>query len=227
MDDWLFLLGSLDWRRVLVALLLAFGLGQAVAGAYVLTFRGLSYSRAIVQTLAVAALIPCMLMLAIGQSVAAALGIAGGLAIIRFRTSLRDPRDILFLFASFGGGIACGLQVYSVAIGGTAMFCLASLLLHFTWYGARSEFDGLLRFSAELAGDAEAAIARALRESCRSFACGDAVGRRRRPRRSVSRGQARPSHGPHPGACALFPGTQARRAGLITDLGGPNARRIR
>jgi hypothetical protein len=170
MESLFFSLESIDWRRVLVALLIAFGLGQGIAGIYVLTFRGLSYSRAMVQTLAVAALIPCMLMLAIGQSIAAALGIAGGLAIIRFRTSLRDPRDILFLFASFGGGIACGLQVFSVAIGGTAVFCGALLLMHYTAYGARNEFDGLLRFSAVLAADSELAIAGVLKASCRAFA---------------------------------------------------------
>lgn len=170
MEGWFDTIGSVDWRRAGVTLLLAFALGQAVAWAYVATFRGLSYSRSNVQTLALAAIVPCMLMMAIGQSVAAALGIAGGLAIIRFRTSLRDPRDILFLFVSFGAGIACGLQSYAVAVGGVALFCLAALALHAIGFGAHQDFDGLLRFSASVADSDETAIGGVLRRRCRLFA---------------------------------------------------------
>ena len=73
-----FSLQSSELRRAVVAMLLAFGLAQAIAGVYVLTFRGLSYSKSVVQGMAVGAVVPCMLMLAIGQNLAAGLGVAGG-----------------------------------------------------------------------------------------------------------------------------------------------------
>ncbi|NUQ76322.1 MAG: DUF4956 domain-containing protein, partial [Polyangiaceae bacterium] len=108
MIDWIesFSRGSpVGWREALVAMLLAFGLTQAIAGAYMLTFRGLSYSRTVVQGMATASIITCMLMLAVGNSIAAGIGIAGGLSAIRFRTTMRDPRDVVFVFASLAAGI--------------------------------------------------------------------------------------------------------------------------
>lgn len=170
MEGLVFSLTTVDLKRVLVAMLLAFGLAQAIAGVYVLSFRGLSYSRTVVQGMAMGSLIPCMLMLAIGTNLAAGFGIAGGLSLVRFRTSLRDPRDILFLFASLAVGVACGLQAFAVAIGGTVMFSLAALALHFLGYGSRREFDGLLRFNVEGSKHlSEDAVAKVLKSSCHSF----------------------------------------------------------
>ena len=73
----------------------------------------------------------------------------GALAIIRFRTSLKDPRDIVFMFASLASGIACGVDGYNIAVGGTAVFCLTALFLYWSPFGQTSHFDGMLRFNIE------------------------------------------------------------------------------
>jgi hypothetical protein len=170
MEGLSFSLVTTDIRRVVVALILSFALAQAISGVYVLTFRGLSYSRSVVQGMAIGGVIPCMLMLSIGSNLAAGFGIAGGLALIRFRTALRDPRDILFLFAALAAGVACGLQSYGTAIAGTIVFSVASLTLHYLGYGARREFDGLLRFNVDAARRfSEADLAKILASSCRSY----------------------------------------------------------
>lgn len=160
---------AFDWRRALVAMLLAFGLGQVIAWVYMATYRGLSYSRATVVSMATGAVISCMLLLAVGTSIAAGIGIAGGLTAVRFRTSLRDPRDIVFIFAALGVGMACGVQAFGVAIAGTAVFGGGSLLLHYAGHGSRHQPDGLLRFIAPARTDVEEAIAKILRAHCRSF----------------------------------------------------------
>ena len=138
-----------------LSLLLAFGLAQAVAASYIWTFRGMSYSRTFVQAVALGSVVAAMLMLAINNSVAAGLGIAGSLAIIRFRTAMRDPRDMVFVFASMGAGIAAGLQAYAAAISGTLLFCLAAAALNFTEFGSQRQFDGLLRFRIALGDEDE------------------------------------------------------------------------
>ena len=74
-----------------------------------------------------ASIITCMLMLAVGNSVAAGIGIAGGLTAIRFRTTMRDPRDVVYVFASLATGITAGVQAYAAAIAGTGIFIAASL----------------------------------------------------------------------------------------------------
>ncbi|MBL8743640.1 MAG: DUF4956 domain-containing protein [Myxococcales bacterium] len=170
MDQVQFSLQSFDFKRALVALLLSFGLAQAVAGVYILTFRGLSYTRTVVHSMAIGALVPCMLIMAVGNNIAAGIGVVGGLALVRFRSTLRDPRDMIFIFAALGVGVACGAGAFGVAISGTIVFSLAALLLHFTSYGARREFDGLVRFTATTSAGIEANIMKALRGTCRSFA---------------------------------------------------------
>jgi uncharacterized membrane protein YhiD involved in acid resistance len=172
MIDWLESLsraGSVGWRESLVSILLAFGLTQAIAWSYMVTFRGLSYSRTVVQGMAMASIISCMLILAVGNSIAAGIGIAGGLSAIRFRTTLRDPRDVVFVFASLGSGIAAGAQAYAAAIAGTGVFIVAALALHGTSYGSQRQLDGLLRFTAPTGPDADEAIGKALRAHCKAF----------------------------------------------------------
>jgi uncharacterized membrane protein YhiD involved in acid resistance len=176
MMDWLQTLShgeAVEWRKAAIALLVAFGLTQGIAGVYMLTFRGLSYSRTVVQSMAMGSIITCMLMLAVGNNVAAGIGIAGGVTAIRFRTTMRDPRDVVFVFASLAIGMASGAQSYGAAIAGAAMFAGASLLLHFSGYGSRRQPDGLLRFvapSGAAGADVADVIARILRDHCRTFA---------------------------------------------------------
>ena len=152
-----------------LSLLLAFGLTQLLAAVYVWSFRGMSYSQGLVHAIVLGSIIACMLMLAIGGSIAAGLGIAGGLAIIRFRTALRDPRDIMFVFAALGAGIAAGLGAYLAAALGAAAFCLAIALLTVTEFGSVRRIDGLLRFQLPTSGD-EAGVMAILRKHTRFVA---------------------------------------------------------
>jgi uncharacterized membrane protein YhiD involved in acid resistance len=156
-------------KVALLSLLLAFGLTQAIAATYIWTFRGMSYSRSFVLTVAIGGIIACTLMLSINNSVAAGLGIAGSLAVIRFRTALRDPRDMLFIFASMAAGIAAGLRIYLAATLGTALFCITVLLLTLAEFGTQRKYDGLLRFQLPVNTD-EAIISSILRQYTRYFA---------------------------------------------------------
>ena len=162
--------GSISFQVAAFSLLLAFGLSQAIGAAYIYTFRGMSYSRSYVQAVALGSIVAAMLMLAINNNVAAGLGIAGSLAIIRFRTAMRDPRDMVFVFASMGAGIACGLRSYSAAVAGTTLFCVGAFLLTWTDYGSQRVYDGLLRFQAPASPDIEQAVANVLRRFTRTSA---------------------------------------------------------
>ena len=160
---------SLSFKAAALSLLLAFGLTQALGAVYVWTFRGMSYSQGLVHAIVLGSIIACMLMLAIGNSIAAGLGIAGGLAIIRFRTALRDPRDMMFAFAGLGCGIASGLGAHAAAVAGTTLFCLAVIILTVSEFGSQRRFDGLLRFQLPIDGD-EAGVMTLLRKHTRSVA---------------------------------------------------------
>ncbi len=134
-------------EQVLCALLASFFLSAAIAAVYRWTYQGLSYSRSFVHTQVLASLVTAMLIMAIGNNLARGLGILGTLAIVRFRTPIRDPRDIIFLFAALAVGIACGASVFGVAVVGTLFFCLAALYLHWSPFASLRVYEGLLRFS--------------------------------------------------------------------------------
>ncbi|HEY8379812.1 MAG TPA: DUF4956 domain-containing protein, partial [Nannocystis sp.] len=97
--------------------------------------------------------------LAVGNSIAAGIGIAGGLSIIRFRTALRDPRDMMFVFAGLAAGIASGLGGHKAALLGTIVFCSAIVALTVTEFGSQRRYDGLLRFQLPAGADETAVMA--------------------------------------------------------------------
>ena len=76
-------------------------------------------------------------------------GNSGALAIIRFRTVFKDPRDIIFMFAAVAAGVSCGVFGYGIAIVGTLGFCGAAIVLYFSPFGQKRHFDGMLRFNLE------------------------------------------------------------------------------
>lgn len=159
----------LGTEQIVFALLLTFALAFVMATVYRWTFIGFSYSRSFVHTMVLGSMVVCMVILAIGNNLARGLGILGTLAIIRFRTPIRDSRDMIFLFACFGIGIACGAATYSVATVGTIMLSLAALMLHWSPFASRREYEGLLRFTAPSASGSEEQAQAVMRQYCSTF----------------------------------------------------------
>lgn len=163
------LLAGGSWKVALLALLTSFLLCTWIAGLYAWTYRGMSYSRNMVQSLALAGIVACILMLAIGDNLTRGLGIIGTLALIRFRTNLRDPWDMIFVFSVFAVGIAAGTQAYGVAVMGTLVFSSAVLLMRHSSFGARQQFDGLLRLHLPNDPAARQELTEILSAHCREY----------------------------------------------------------
>ena len=138
---------SLSSLRVIYSAALAFILSVSIGLTYVKTFRGLSYSRNFVQALMLSSIVTAMVIHAIGDSVATGIGTLGALSIIRFRTNLKDPRDIIFMFAALASGIACGIGAYFMAFVGILLFDIAAFVLYLSQISKVSYFDGILRFN--------------------------------------------------------------------------------
>ncbi len=154
---------------VLYTALLSFLLSTIIAITYDRTFRGLSYSRNFAQAMILSSIVAAMVIQAIGDSLARGLGMIGALAIVRFRTVFKDPRDIIFMFACLAVGIACGVFGYTIAIVGTLTFCGAAVLLYFSPFGRTRAYDGMLRFNISADSYERSSIENILREFCRRF----------------------------------------------------------
>ena len=149
MESFLTALGPtqpLSGMDIIFSLSISFVLGLVLATVYRWTHQSFSYARSFLHTMVLATIVITIMIMAIGNNMARGLGIMGAMAFVRFRTPIRDPRDIIFLFAAQAVGIASGAQVFDVAIIGTLYFGFTAIFLSWSPFASRREFEGLLRF---------------------------------------------------------------------------------
>ncbi|MDO5576502.1 MAG: DUF4956 domain-containing protein [Fibrobacter sp.] len=155
---------------IVYTVLLSFLLSSLVALTYEKTYKGLSYSRNFVQAMILISIVAGMIMQAMGDNPLRGLGMLGALSMIRFRTVFKDPRDIVFMFASVAAGIACGVFGYGMAIIGTLGFCGATVALYYSNFGQGRFYDGMLRFNIECEADMHKNIEVIMKNYCKNFA---------------------------------------------------------
>jgi len=147
---------------------LSFLLGGIIAFTYDKTCRDITKPIHFLQTLILIAIVAATIMQAIGDSVARGLGMLGALSIIRFRTTLRNPRNIGFMFASLAAGIACGVMGFTIAIIGTLTFCLVAFLLRLTPFSQSSNIVGTIKIDTHISTDYKQDIEKKLGKFCSS-----------------------------------------------------------
>ena len=161
---------SLSVQHVISALLLSFVLCSVLAKLYQLTFQSLSYSRSFVHTIILGGMITCMVMMSMGDSIARGVGVLGALSLIRFRTVVRDPRDMMFLFAALGLGISCGAGMFAVAITGCVLLSSVIVLLHWAPFATHRRYEAMLRFLVEADNEtAREDVDKILSECCSAY----------------------------------------------------------
>jgi hypothetical protein len=116
--------------NITYSFLWAFLLASIIAITHKLTFTGDYYPKNFFQSLILGSVVTTLVMMAIGDSLARGLGVFGAMAIIRFRTRIDDPRDVLFLFAALSTGLAIGVYGFTISFVGSILFCLVAALLH-------------------------------------------------------------------------------------------------
>ena len=146
---------ALSSLEIFFSLCMAFVLGMTIATVYRYTHQGFTYARSFIQTMVLSTIVITIMIVAIGNNLARGLGIMGAMAFVRFRTPIRDPRDIIFLFCCLAVGIACGSQVFNVAIIGTLFYGFVAFFLMWSPFASRREFEGLLRFLLPLDSESQ------------------------------------------------------------------------
>ena len=115
---------SVSIPQMCFALLAALVLGIFMYFIYRATYRGTLYSKNFNITLVLVALITTIVMMVIGTNLALSLGMVGSLSIIRFRTAVKEPRDIAFLFWAVSIGLACGAEFYLAGALGSVLIAI-------------------------------------------------------------------------------------------------------
>ena len=110
---------SVNLLDMAVALILAFCLGMFIFLVYKKTFTGVMYSSSFGVTLVALTMITTLVILAVTSNVVLSLGMVGALSIVRFRTAIKEPLDIAFLFWSIAAGIVLAAGMIPLAVIGS------------------------------------------------------------------------------------------------------------
>ena len=119
---------SVSLLDMVLALVLAFGVGLFVFFIYKKTYSGVMYSSSFGVTLIALTMITTLVILAVTSNVVLSLGMVGALSIVRFRTAIKEPMDIAFLFWSIAVGIVLGAGLIPLAVFGSVVIGIILLV---------------------------------------------------------------------------------------------------
>lgn len=137
---------SLTTASILVTLFVTCALAIYIFIVYYLAARRGFYSKSFNVSLALISVITASIILAMQSNLVISLGMVGALSIVRFRTAIKDPTDLMFLFWSISIGIICGAGMFKIAIITSLILTLGLFLLELTPMGRAS---GILIINAD------------------------------------------------------------------------------
>ncbi len=149
---------ALTVERVLLSLIITFGVTLFIFYMYRKTFRGVLYTRNFNVGLVLTGLVVTLVTLPISSNIALSLGMVGALSIVRFRTAIKDPADIVFTFWAIAVGIISGAGLYMIAIVGSPVIGLFVFVLSRANFRSNDPYLMVINYSSE----AEEAVQKAV-----------------------------------------------------------------
>ena len=110
---------SISILDMVIAMALAFAIGMFIFLIYKKTYQGVMYSSSFGVTLVALSMVTTLVILAVTSNVVLSLGMVGALSIVRFRTAIKEPLDIAFLFWSIAVGIVLAAGMIPLAVFGS------------------------------------------------------------------------------------------------------------
>lgn len=142
-----------DAPKLGIALVAALLLGIFIYLVYRRFYTGVIYSRSFAVTLVGMCILTCMVTLAISTNVVISLGMVGALSIVRFRTAIKDPMDLLYLFWSITTGITAGAGMYALGLV-TAAVMVGMIVLFYHRQEQGRIYVAVIHYADKQAGDA-------------------------------------------------------------------------
>ena len=120
---------DLTTTEIIITLVITFAIALYIFQVYKLVTKSAFYFKSFNVSMAIISVVTAGIILAMQSSIVISLGMVGALSIVRFRTAIKDPMDLLFLFWSIGTGIICGAGLYKVAVILAVMVTVGILIL--------------------------------------------------------------------------------------------------
>jgi uncharacterized membrane protein YhiD involved in acid resistance len=111
-----FFAADLSVTSIAMTLLFSFALGLFIFFIYRISYKGVMYSKTFNVTLIAMSMITSSIIMAITTNIILSLGMVGALSIVRFRTAIKDPIDVAYLFWAIGVGIVSGAGLWKLAL---------------------------------------------------------------------------------------------------------------
>jgi uncharacterized membrane protein YhiD involved in acid resistance len=150
---------------IMLAMTVSALLTFVMASVYRFTHRGTSYSQSFLLTMFLMAVATAVVMMIIGSNIARAFSLVGALSIIRFRTPVKDPRDLAYLFTAVISGMGCGTGFYLASISMTAFVSSLALALYAFNYGIKGKLESILRVTYKVGSGTLEKIESQIKES--------------------------------------------------------------
>lgn len=115
--------------QIIISMALTVLLSLFVYWVYKKTYSGVMYSKNFNVTILLISTVTSMVIMVIGSNLALSLGMVGALSIVRFRSAIKEPKDIAFLFWGIGVGLSCGTGIYVVGIVGSIFIACMLFLI--------------------------------------------------------------------------------------------------
>jgi uncharacterized membrane protein YhiD involved in acid resistance len=112
-----------------VSLFITLIVGMFIFFIYKQTFQGILYTQSFNISLVMVSLVTSLVIMTISSNLILSLGMVGALSIVRFRTAIKDPMDIVFMFWAIAVGIANGAAYYKISITGSIFIAISLLVL--------------------------------------------------------------------------------------------------
>ena len=119
---------EITFRYAVLAMLICLAISLVICTVYYFKSRKYFFSKEFAVSLVALSVITVSVILTIQASVVVSLGMVGALSIVRFRTAIKNPLDLVFLFWSIATGIICGAGLYFIALPLTLILGIAILL---------------------------------------------------------------------------------------------------
>ena len=145
-----FLFDGPELIDVIFSISLAAIMGMLISQLYRGTHRGLNYEHTFMASLVLMAPIVSLVMLYIRGDLVLSLGLIGSLSIVRFRTAIKDMRDMVFLFWVIAVGLGAGTYNWSVVLVSTLFIIVIVSILYYFRYGHSENKDFVLSFSGQM-----------------------------------------------------------------------------
>ncbi len=143
---------SYDVGNIALSLIIAVLLGVIIYLIYKRFYAGVIYSRSFGVTLVGMTVMTCMITLAISTNVVISLGMVGALSIVRFRTAVKDPMDLLYLFWAISSGITAGAGMYILALIG-ALIMYVIIWFFYSKQNKEQIFMAVVHYTGDETGD--------------------------------------------------------------------------